>query len=809
MDNRVVVTGYGIVSSLGIGKEKNKKELFSNKCGIKQTVFNYKDKSVKSASGVIDDKYLQKISNKDSVDRIMKLSELSVEEAIKQSNIIKNSNIRIGVVVGTSLGGMLSADKFHSEWLEKGIQNSNPQLLTQYPLHAVSDYIAKKFKLNGPKLTISTACSSGANAVGLGYDLIKSNLCDVVIAGGVDPLSRFSFAGFTSLKAISNEICKPYSKSDGINLGEGAAFFILEKENQALNKNQHILAEIRGYGLSADAYHETAPDTSGNGAYRSMMMALEDSELSKNEIDYINGHGTGTKSNDITERKSWKLFTKDGKNIPLISNKSSIAHCLGAAGALELAFSLMSLEENMVPPTLHFDKTSEKDEIDFVPNKCKEKQINSVLSNSFAFGGNNCSVIVSKYLANKNKKEKKDIDVVITGIGCVGVGGNNIKDIYNTFNLGKCMYHKIDTKNSSFTYPYIGCFSEPNYKKYIPSNKLRRMDDVTKMAITSATQALQDSKIKILPNNSHRIGIIYGTGTGPAETIKKISESIIKDGISGVNPDIFPNSVLNSAPGQFSILHKIKGVTSTIASGNTSGINAIVYGCELIKSGKADAIIAISSDEWDESLQVGNEKLKLLSKYGKPPFSENSDGYILSKGSVAFVLENKEKVLSSNRKIYAEIRGYSLTSDNSDLSTFNDTSDNMWKKGFEYAKQISGINKIDYYASTSLGIKESDQKELELMNNSLNNTTLVRSIPEIIGTPSGSTGMYALLSCIYSLEKNIIPKKINRIFPIIKEFEQLTQRSQNEGTSINCVATSVASFGGAYTSIILQKNQQS
>lgn len=807
MDNRVIVTGYGIVSCLGIGKEKNKENLFSNKCGIKQAVFNYKDKNIKSASGLITDEVSQIIDSEDSVDRIMALSELAIDEAVKQSNIFDESNVRIGIVVGTSLGGMLSADKFHSAWLDKGIQNADPKLLTQYPLHAVSDYIAKRFKLNGPKLTISTACSSGANAVGLGYDLIKSNLCDVVIAGGVDPLSRFSFAGFTSLKAISNKICRPYSKSEGINLGEGAAFFVLEKEDLALRRKQSILAEIRGYGLSADAYHETAPDASGNGAYRSMSMALEDSELSKNEIDYINGHGTGTQSNDIAERKSWKLFTKDGKNIPLISNKSSIAHCLGAAGALELAYSLMSLEENIIPPTLHFEESEEKDEIDFVPNISRAEQINSVLSNSFAFGGNNCSVILSKYYANKNKKIKKDIDVVITGIGCIGVGGNNIEELYNTFSLGKCMYNKVDTSNFDFTCPYIGDFSEPNYRKYIPYNKLRRMDDVTKMAIASATQALKDSQLKILPSNSHRIGVIYGTGTGPSETIKKISESIIKEGISGVNPDIFPNSVLNSAPGQFSILHKIKGVTSTLASGNTSGLNAVIYACELIKSGKADAIIVISSDEWDESLQVGNEKLKLLSKDGKPPFSENSDGYILSKGSVALVLENKEKALSNNKEIYAEIRGYSLVSDNSDLSTFNDMSDNMWKKGFEYAREISGNNKIDYYASTSLGIKESDQKELELMNNSLDTTTLVRSIPEIIGTPSGSIGMYALLSCIYSLEKNVIPEKTHRDFPMIKEFEELIQRTKGKELSINCAATSVASFGGAYTSIILQKEK--
>ena len=420
MKSQIVVTGYGIISGIGIGKEEHRTSLFNGESGISEKTMNYKDRNVSSSFGAVKNlvysntRFLEKYKY---LDRIMDLALLATEEAVVQSTIL-SSNIdfsRVGVIIGTSLGGMLSGDEFHKTWLEQGLSYINSDFLKQYPLRAVADLISENYGFSGMKLIISTACSSGANSVGMAMDTINDGLCDVVIVGGVDPLSRFSFAGFNSLGAISKEPCEPYSGSNGINIGEGAAIFVLEKDSYAKNREAKIVAEVKGYGITADAYHPTAPSINGEGAFRAMNLALKNSKLKVDDLSYVNGHGTGTKANDTSETKAFGNFISENVNIPLVSSKSSVGHTLGAAGAVELAFSILSIEEKKIPPTINF-KESQIKGIDFVPNNYKDLEVNNVLSNSFAFGGNNCSVIISKYnsLNDVQKHKEKQEDVVIT-----------------------------------------------------------------------------------------------------------------------------------------------------------------------------------------------------------------------------------------------------------------------------------------------------------------------------------------------------------------------------------------------------------
>lgn len=802
-NNKVYITGYGLVSALGIGKTQNSKKLFDGDCGLSKSAMEYADKTVVSSFGVIlDDLPIDKFFAYNDIvpDRVMKLAVLAVDEAIAQSKLqtFSFNPLRIGVVVGTSLGGMLSGDKFHSIWLTKGISKTDASILKQYPLHAVADVIAKKYGFNGTKIIISTACSSGANALGLAYDLISDGQCDIVIAGGVDPLSRFSFAGFTALGAINADVCQPYSNSVGINIGEASAFFVMESGVFAENRNAQKVCEFCGYGLSADAYHPTAPDINGLGAVRSMNIAMENSGISVNQISYINGHGTGTPANDNAERKVWKNFTTSNNKIPMISNKGSVGHCMGAAGAIEIAFSILSFERGLIPPTINFT-TAPSEEINLVPNIALNADVSTVLSNSFAFGGNNCSVIISNDNNRCNNHCIEQDDVVVTGIGCVGIGGNTVSEFFDTLSKGNSVISEVSVVGKDYKTPFVGQANTDDifFKKYIQAGKLRRIDKITKFTMTSGRQALLDSKLMVTPNNSARIGVIYGTGTGPSVTIKTISEQIIKSGISAIEADMFPNSVLNAAPGQFSIANNLKGVTSTISSGNTSGLNAVIYATMLLKSNQADAIIVISSDEWDETLHVGNERLGLLTSKGNLPFSGRADGVILSEGSVAFVLERKSYALQRKAKLYAEINGYFSVSNNPCLSDF-DYIGTQWLDGFSTALNSSNKKEIDLYVSTSLGNIQLDNQEFQLYNALFPNANFY-SVPRIIGTPFGSVGSYALLSCIYAL----ISKKRPAILDITDVDDMYKSIFLSPEREIKCAATSVASYGGAYAGLIV------
>lgn len=315
-----------------------------------------------------------------------------------------------------------------------------------------------------------------------------------MIAGGADPFAPFSFGGFRSLKALDNESCKPYSESHGINLGEGAAFFLLEDYEGAKARNANILAEIIGYGLSADAYHQTAPDIGGNGAVRAIELAMKQGGIEKDDVCYLNGHGTGTGANDKMEDLAYMKVFKDyvGK-IPMSSIKGSVGHCLGAAGAVECAASLMAVQNDKVPPTIHFDKP-EKNSINHVPNKAQDHVCNVVLSNSFAFGGNNCCIALAKPDMGYQGTPYEKKNIVITGIGCNGVGGANVEELFETFDKQKiCIGDITEYNTDNYKCKRAGIMPEVDFGKYMPAKILRRVDPITKLAITSGKQALEDS----------------------------------------------------------------------------------------------------------------------------------------------------------------------------------------------------------------------------------------------------------------------------------------------------------------------------
>ena len=397
---RVVITGIGVFCSTGKNAEEFLQSLKDGQSGIGPiTLFDTSKYPCKigaeirdyRAEGFFKKKELKKLSRADQFGLI------ASEEVVKASGIQSYLSEEVGVCLGAGAGGMFEAETYHREVLIKG--KSKPSLLWPFIPSYTTDRVAERFGFSGPKFTVTTACSSSATAIGYGADLIRSGKSKAVLCGGSEGLSELTFGGFNSLKAMDPSPCKPFDrKRAGMSLGEGAGILVLEDFDEAEKRGAKILAELLGYGIGGEAYHITAPEPTGMNEARIMKEALEESGLASTEVDYINAHGTGTPLNDKVETLSIKnAFGERAYSIPISSIKSSVGHCLGAAGAMEAIASILSMVHQFIPPTLNHQEGDEDCDLDYVPGKAREKEVKVVLSNSFAFGGNCTTLVLGRY----------------------------------------------------------------------------------------------------------------------------------------------------------------------------------------------------------------------------------------------------------------------------------------------------------------------------------------------------------------------------------------------------------------------------
>ncbi|MDI6704205.1 MAG: beta-ketoacyl-ACP synthase II [bacterium] len=410
MGRRVVITGIGVYSPIGIGKDRFLEALRKGENGVSFiTLFDVSDYPVKIGAEVKDFNPLAYLDKKDvkRMDRFCQFALCAAYQAMEDSHIrleVEDRD-RIGVCVGSGIGGISTIEREHKILLEKGPRRVSPFLIPMLIIDIASGLIAIRFGVKGPNTACVTACASGAHAIGDAFEIIKRGDADLMIAGGVEAaITPLGFAGFCSAKALSlrndpRSASRPFDlKRDGFVMGEGAGIVILEELNHARSRGAHIYAEIIGYGMSGDAYHITAPDPTGSGAYRAMKEAISSAGLKKEEVDYINAHGTSTRLNDKCETRAIKLvFGEHAYRIPISSTKSMIGHLLGAAGAVELIACCMMLEYRFIHPTINYEYFDPECDLDYVPNKRRDVEINIALSNSLGFGGHNASLIIKRY----------------------------------------------------------------------------------------------------------------------------------------------------------------------------------------------------------------------------------------------------------------------------------------------------------------------------------------------------------------------------------------------------------------------------
>ena len=422
---RVVVSGMGAVTPLGGDLESTWKNLIANKSGANfiskfdPTDFQTKiscEVPIKNDDELLDESFDPGdwFSSKDlrKVDDFIIFGVAAAEMAIKDS-LLANSNYnpsRIGVGVGSGVGGLPSIEQASLTLAEKGPKRVSPFFIPGALINLVAGQISIRNNFKGPNLASVTACSSGTHSICEGAEMIRRGKADVMIVGGAESaICPVGIAGFAACKALSSNFndepsraSRPYDRlRDGFVMGEGAGFLVLEDLEHAMSRNAKIYAEFKGYGVSGDAHHITAPSDDGDGAYRSMVMAIEDSNYAIDEFSYINAHGTSTPKGDEIELKAVeKAFEGNISNISMSSTKSSIGHLLGAAGAVEAIFSILAIKNNIIPATINLDDLSIDTKLDLVPHNSKEKKVEVILSNSFGFGGTNASVIFSKYDEN-------------------------------------------------------------------------------------------------------------------------------------------------------------------------------------------------------------------------------------------------------------------------------------------------------------------------------------------------------------------------------------------------------------------------
>lgn len=408
---RVVITGLGVITPIGSTVDEFWNSILTGKSGVgRLTAFDASYFSSQIAAEVKDFNPSDFMPPKDArrLDRFVQFGLAAAKNAVTDSGLQldKEDTTRIGVYVGSGIGGLHTIEKEHRDYIARGPEKApsriTPFLIPMLIANMATGHISIALKLKGPNSAVITACATGNNAIGDAFKIIQRDDADVMVAGGAEgAITHMGFGGFCALKALSlrndapEKASRPFDKErDGFVMGEGAGVVVLEEYERAKKRNANIYCEVVGYGMSGDGYHMTAPDPTGDGAKRCMASSVRDAGMQLEDVDYINAHGTSTKLNDKIETLAIKALFKDyAKKIPVSSTKSMMGHLLGAAGGVEAAVCALAIKNGAVPPTTNYEFPDPDCDLDYVPNHPRKKKIDTAMSNALGFGGHNATLV--------------------------------------------------------------------------------------------------------------------------------------------------------------------------------------------------------------------------------------------------------------------------------------------------------------------------------------------------------------------------------------------------------------------------------
>ena len=640
MRERIAVTGLGVICAAGQDRKAFFSRLVSGVTALRLNRRPDVGPPGHAFVGEVEDQWLEeKLGSGEAAryGRDVQLALVAGREALEHAGLPESGprRERVGLVLGKCQGTTLADGQ--PTWI-----------------HATADLLAGALDLGGPRQTVSTACAAGGNAIGIGMDRLFADDADVILAGGVDTLQQTTFIGFSSLHAVDSQPCSPYSRSGGLNLGEGAAFLVLETFGHAEARGAQILAEVMGYGLSADAYHASAPDPSGSGAVLAVRRALDDAGIEEPAVTYVNGHGTGTKSNDNAERRVMRLlFGQRVTEVPITGTKSFTGHTLGAAGAVEAVASVLSITEGVIPPTVNFAAPAgTASDLDFVPGTPRQSSVDVVVSNNYAFGGNNASVIFGARRRQPVRRSDPARRAVITGMSLLGRCGIGLDEWLSALGGQQPPSGAADDGD---------LIRRLAKERFAAPTAWRQMNAFTRMCTAAVRLAVDDAKLPMTREERRSIGLFLGTMSGPGIRFDPDESNASGRG----NVRFFTQATLNAPAGAVCQAFGFRGPTTTIVSGETSGTLALEGALDAIRLGRADVMIVVAAEE---SSETQRDIYRFIGSTGSRdracPYATGSEGTSCGTAAVAIVLEAATVARQRGARLYAQVTGIAHTADN-------------------------------------------------------------------------------------------------------------------------------------------------
>lgn len=673
-NRRVVVTGLGLVCALGKDVESCWNAAINGVTGIRKVKSVNTDNCYANVGAEVD--IPSKELSDENYDRSSLLCIKAAKEALGDAGLSESlksgsDNLKIGAIIGNCVGGAASIDVYYTADKNGA---AVPGDVLKMPAAAIANNVARHFGLNGVTANVVNACAAGTISLSYAADLIRAGKADAFVAGGSDSFTSLAFAGFHALHALDADSCSPFNRSSGITLGEGAGVLILESYEHAKARGAKIYCEVLGSGVSSDAHHITAPDPEGKGQMLAITRAIANSGLEPSDIDYINAHGTGTAKNDEAEFLSLHTIFDGNDHLSVSSTKSMTGHCLGAAGSIEAVLTVKAVCEDVIPPTIGYTEENletlkeKAGAFDFVPNVKREKTVNYAASNSFAFGGNNASIVFAKKPREIPDRTNKD-RIFITGIGEL---------------LGKPRCE----------------ISSDDYKAHgIKMAFYRKLDRFSQLQLISGMRALSDAGITISDDNASDIGIVVGTADGPLTEIVGFQKNVIEHGTASGSAFSFPNTVYNAAGGYFSIFAGIKGYNVTNANSVQAGLQSLCYAADVIRNGDEKIMVASGTDENTDVTEYLYNTLGLLNGS-------------LGEGSVSLILEKEDSANARGAKKYAELVGWGCAHKSVDFGKISG-SESALKAACEEACEAAGIkpSEIEVVCGAANGVPAVDELE--------------------------------------------------------------------------------------------------
>jgi len=663
----VRITGLGAVTPYGDTVEHFWQSIVAGKDAFKPiSLFSVEDHRTQIAAEIGKDHFYKPSRVEEKIlSRADSLALAAAAEALNHAHLLDpetNSVLyphRTGIIVGTAAGGILGLEQYFRNRHTKQVIDSAHSLLSSFCLSSMATNITCEFSITGKRMTVATVCSSSGLALAAAKEIIEAGELDYVLVVGAETLSEVTHAGFNILRSVAPQHCQPFDANrKGLVLGEGGGAIVIERVGINNRSKVPSIAYFNGYGLMTDLHHFTAPHPEGEAISETIELALTDAGVTPVEIDYVNAHGTGTALNDIAETKGLKkTFGPHAQKISISSIKSMIGHTMGAASIFEAIATALSLNRDLVPPTAHLTTPDPECDLDYTPVVSKKRNLRSAISNSFAFGGSNISLVFQRdpgeNVSDQSAAETFPIPV-ITGIGVVTPLG-----------VGKEAFTKsIKNKTSGITPLKVlgdewevfsgGLVDMERVRGKIPVKVRRRLNKQGAFLFASINEAIQDAGLSQQMND--QTAYVYGSAFGCSQNVHRFYTQLLEDGPKFTSPQEFGFSVTNAPPSLVSQMMGQKGPIWVVVADEASWDASLHYGAMLIKKGKVDRVVVSAAEEISSSVLAIHHELGMLKK-------GDEKGLVLGEGAVSVVLESDHSAIQRGAEVYGTLVGWKTEND--------------------------------------------------------------------------------------------------------------------------------------------------